>query len=173
MNRSQQVSAGKRRGSTLVEAAMWLPVLIAMLFGMIELARVTYTYYTVHKILYSLARYVGTQSGINLCDGTDANLVAAKNLALRGSPDEAAEPILADLDPDSIQIRLERRNAETGELDECECTDSGCDAATGGVAPQWIVVSLTGGYPVQLAIPRLTLDPIPLRPVVRVPYGGI
>jgi hypothetical protein len=164
---------GARRASTLVEAAMWLPILIAMLFGMVELARVTYTYYTLQKVLYSLARTVGAQQGINFCDDAGATLTAAKNLALRGSPDEAAEPILPGLDPDTIQIRLERRNAETGELDECECTANGCDTAAGGVSPQWIVVSLSGGYPIQLAIPRLTLDPIPLRPAVRVPYGGI
>jgi hypothetical protein len=163
----------QRQASTLIEAAMWLPILVAMLVGMVELARVSYTYYTVHKILYSLARSLATQQGVNFCDNADATLVAAKNLALRGSPDEAAEPILADLDPDSIQIRIERRNAETGELEQCECSGTGCDLASGGISPQWLVISLTEGYPIRLAIPRISQEQIPLRPVVRVPYGGI
>ena len=152
---------------------MWLPILISMLFGMVELSRVSYTYYAVQKILYSLALSLGTQSGINFCDDADATLQAAKTLALRGSPDEAAPPILANLDESQIQVRIERLNSETGQLEQCECSDTGCDIANGGVSPQWLVVSIPEGYPIRLAIPRLTLDPIPLRPVVRVPYGGI
>lgn len=151
---------------------MWLPILFAMVFGMVELARVSYTYYTLHKILYSLARYLGTQHGVNFCDDTDETLAAAKELALRGSPDDSADRIVANLEPDMIEVRIERLNAETGELEQCECSATGCDPASGGVAPGWLVVSLPEGYPVRLAIPQLTLDPIPLRPVVRVPYGG-
>ena len=55
----------------MLETAMYLPILVALLTGIIELARVSYTYYTLHKILYAVGRYVGTQQGVNFCDGTE------------------------------------------------------------------------------------------------------
>jgi hypothetical protein len=163
----------RRRASTLLEAAMWMPVLVALLVGMIELARVSYTYYTVQKVLYSLARYLGTQHGVNYCDPANEAMAAAKEFALRGGADESAGRIVPNLEPDMIEVRIERRNSETGELEQCECSATGCDAGAGGLSPEWLVVSLPDGYPMQLAIPGLTPDPIPLRPVIRVPYGGI
>ena len=51
---------------------MFVPLLVLLLMGMTELARLTYTYYTLHKILYNLARYVGTQQGVDFCGGSDA-----------------------------------------------------------------------------------------------------
>ena len=162
----------RRNGSTMLEAALWLPILFGILMGTVELARVSYTYYTLHKILYTLARYVGTQSGINFCDSTDATLVAAKQLALRGSPDDSAPALLPGLEAGQIEVRLERLNAETGALEQCDCSATGCDRSVGGLSPEWIVVSLPDGYPIQLSIPKLTLDAIALRPVIRVPHGG-
>jgi len=156
----------------MVEAALWVPILMMFLFGMLELARVSYTYYTVHKILYTLGRFVGTQQAMNLCSEDDERVQAAINYALRGGPGENDELILPGLQPDMIEIRIERRNPESEELEECECSDTGCDAAQGGLPPDYIVVRIPDGYPIQLNIPRLLGDPIPLRPVVRVPYGG-
>jgi hypothetical protein len=115
---------------------------------------------------------VGTQSGINYCDNTDTALVAAKQLALRGSPEDGAPALLPNLEAEQIEVRIERRNVETGALERCECTATGCDRSAGGLSPEWIVVSLPDGYPIQLTIPKLTLDPIQLRPVIRIPHGG-
>ena len=39
--------------------------------------------------------------------------------------------------------------------------------------PDFIVVSIPSGYPVTPHIRLLPMDPIPLRPTVRVPYGGL
>ena len=36
----------------------------------------------------------------------------------------------------------------------------------------YIVVSIPDGYSIQLVFPFFQVDPIPLRPQVRVPYGG-
>ena len=161
----------RRSGSTLVETAMWIPIIMLLLMGMVELARVSYTYYTLQKILYTLGRFVGTQQGLNFCDESSEQLQAAINYALRGAPGDA-ELILPELQADMIQIRVERRNPESDELEECECSSTGCDAAQGGLAPDYLVVSLPDGYPIRLNIPRLLTDPIPLRPVVRIPFGG-
>jgi len=109
---------------------------------------------------------------VNYCDSADATVQAAKEYVLRGSPDESQERIVVGLEPDMIQIRVERVNSDTGDLEECECSSTGCDLGQGGVSPQYLVVSIPEGYGMRLGIPGLNLDPILLRPVVRLPFGG-
>ena len=161
-----------RKGSILLESALYLPLFFLLLVGMVELARVSYTYYSIQKILYTLARTVGTQQGVNFCDASDAAVVAAKNLALTGSTDNSGTPYVNGLDAGMIEIRIERRNTDTGELETCECAVPGCDAGAGGTSPEFLVVSIPDGYPIQLRFPTFTPDPIPLRFQVRIPYGG-
>jgi len=155
-----------------LETAMWLPSLLLLLVGMVEVARLTYTYYTIQKTLYTLGRYLASQQGVNYCDGSDATLQAAKEYVLRGSPDEAQDRIVSGLEPEMIQVRVERVNADTDALEECECSSTGCDLGQGGLSPQYLVVSIPDGYGMRLGIPGLNLDPILLRPVVRLPLGG-
>lgn len=151
---------------------MFMPILLLLLLGMIELSRVTYTYYALEKTLYTVARYVGTQQGVNFCDDTDAIVQAAKNLAVTGTSDGSTESLIRNLTIDQIQVRIERYTSETNEIGECECSAEGCDTASGGRGPDFIVVSIPDGYPITLAIPNLPLDPILLRPRVRVPFLG-
>jgi hypothetical protein len=54
----------------------------------------------------------------------------------------------------------------------CDCSAIGCDASQGGLPPDFIVVSLTNGYTVRPVFLGFSVDPFPLRPNVRVPYGG-
>jgi len=166
-------AGGSRFGSMALETAMWVPSLLLLLVGMVEVARLTYTFYTLHKTLYTLGRFLATQQGVNYCDSADATVAAAKAYVLRGSPDESADTIVAGLDPEMIQIRAERINTDTGDLEECECSSTGCDAGQGGLSPQYVVVSIPDGYGMRIAIPGLNLDPILLRPVVRLPFGGV
>ena len=156
----------------MVEAALFTPVLVLLLMGLVELGRVAYTYVALQKILYNLARYLGTQQGVNFCDDADATITAAKNIALTGNTEATTDPYIANLSADQIQVRIERRNPDTGALEACECSATGCDPSAGGLAPEAIVVTIPEGYPVQLRIPRLLLDPILLKPQVRLPYGG-
>ncbi len=164
--------AQDRRGSTLLETAMYLPVLFILLFGMVELARITYTYYTIQKILYTLARLAGTQQAVNFCDDSDAAVTAAKNFALTGTSDGSADPLVPNLTVDQIKVRIERLNRDTQELVECECSISGCDASQGGGSPDFVVVTIPDGYRVRPVIPFMSIDEFPLRPRIRVPYGG-
>lgn len=159
-------------GSILLETALWLPLIFLLLVGMIELARVSYTYYMIHRMLYTLARHVGTGQGVNFCDDADPVVAAAKNFAVTGVVDDSGTPYVQGLDAEMIDIRIERRNLDTGALEQCDCGVPGCDAAAGGLAPEFLVVSIPDGYPIRLNFPTLLSDPIPLRFQVRVPFGG-
>ncbi len=163
----------RRLGSTTLETILFLPLLLMLLMGTIELGRLTYTYYSIYKALYTLARQAGTAQGANFCDEDDAVLQSVKNFVLTGTEEAGGEPLIRELTPDRVEIRIERYNSDTGDLDECGCSVPGCDTANGGLAPHYIVVTLTDGYPFQLRIPYLSLSPILLRPQVRVPFGGL
>ena len=160
------------RGNALIETAMMMPLLILLLVGMVEIARLTYTYYTLHKTLYSLGRYLGTQQGANFCDDADAVVSAAKTFALTGGSDSAVDPAVGGLTADMIRVRIERYAADTDELGQCECSLSGCDSSQGGRAPDFIVVEIPDGYPILPRIPYLQSNEILFRPRVRVPFGG-
>lgn len=162
--------AQRLRASVLFETAMWVPIMAALLMGTVELGRVTYTYYTLHKLLYSIGRLIGTAQGVNFC--SDAGAVQDTiTFALNGGNAEGT-PIVQSLQADQISVRIERYDAASGELAVCECSSTGCDIEAGGRPPDYVVVSIPDGYPMRLAIPGLNLDPIPLRPQVRIPYGG-
>jgi hypothetical protein len=161
----------RHRGAALMEAVMFTPIIIALLVGTVELARVTYTFYTLKKIIYTLARCVGTQQGVNFCDSEDPTVVAAKNYALTGSTDSSDNPTVPGLTPEMIQVRIERYDPASQALAVCDCSATGCDSSQGGQAPDFIVVSLNG-FLVRPLFWGLTVDPFPLRPTVRVPYGG-
>jgi len=77
--------------------------------------------------------------------------------------------------PEHEQMRLwgpERFDPNGQQLGACECSAAGCDAAQGGLPPGFIVVSLADGYPVRPLFWGFTAELFPLRPSVRVPYGG-
>ncbi len=162
----------RQRGNAVIETAMIVPILIVLLVGTAEIGRVTYVYFTVHKELYNLARLVATTQGANLCDSADQAVIAAKNFALSGSSD-SNQPIVAGLTADIVQIRLERLETGADILSECDCSLTGCDTAQGGQPPQYVVVSIPDGFPVQVSIPYLLTQTVTFRPSVRVPFGGI
>lgn len=164
--------SNRRRGSFLLETAMYLPVLFVLLFGMIEIAKITYTYYTLQKTLMTVARYLGTQQGVNFCDDADAIVQQAKQFAVTGSSEGGTDSLVRNLSIDQIQVRIERVTAGTDEIGVCECSVTGCDTGNGGASPDFIVVSIPEGYPFQLSIPQVPIDPIMLRPRVRMPFQG-
>lgn len=162
----------RRRGSFLLETAMYLPVLFLLLFGTIEIAKVTYTYYTLQKTLMTVARYLGTQQGVNFCDEADAIIQQAKQFAVTGNSEGGNDSVVRNLSVEQIQVRIERVTDGTDEIGVCECSVTGCDAGNGGGKPDYIVVSIPEGYPFQLSIPQVATDPILLKPRIRVPFQG-
>jgi hypothetical protein len=162
----------RRRGGALLEAALFIPIVVALLIGTVELGRVIYTYYMLQKVMVNLGRYLGTQQGVNFCDSQDAIVQSAIDYALTGTSDSSDNPVVPGLTPDMFQVRAERYDSSTGQLSDCDCSATGCDASQGGLPPDFIVVSMTNGYLVHPVFWGFAVDPFPLRPGVRVPYGG-
>jgi hypothetical protein len=181
MRRSQECERGtqecvrhvfQRRGSALVEAALLVPILLALLIGTEELARVTYNYYMIQKVLTGLALYLGTQQGVNYCNAAgDPIIQAAINNALTGTVDGSGDPIVNGLTPSMVQVTASIVNSATQQLSPCDCQPD-CDSSQGGVPPGFIVVSLVNGYTVQPLFWGFTIDPFPLVPSVTAPYAG-
>ena len=111
-----------RRGGALIETAMLLPIVLALLLGTVELARITYTYYMLQKTMLTLARYLGTQQGVNLCDGEDPTVQSAINYALTGSTDTSENPIVPGLTPSMFQVTAERYDPTGQQLAACDCS---------------------------------------------------
>lgn len=162
-----------QRGNSLLEAVLFLPILMMLLWGLIEFGRISYTFYTLHKMLQTVARYTAQQPGLNFCDESDVQLTQAKTLALRGAGESAGVEIIPNLTADQIRIRLERVDPDTAQLGECDCSATGCDIAQGGRSPDFIVVSFTDGFPMRPNIPFFNAaETFALRPLVRMPVGG-
>jgi Flp pilus assembly protein TadG len=161
----------RRRGGALLEAALFLPMILALLIGTVELGRVVYTYYMLQKAMLNLARYLGTQQGVNFCNSQDPTVQSSIDYALTGNSDSSQNPIVLGLTPAMIQVRAEQYNPTTGQLTVCDCSATGCDASQGGLPPDFIVVSLNG-YMVQPLFWGFAVNPFQLSPGVRVPYGG-
>ena len=138
-----------------------------------QIATVTYPYYELKKALYTVARYVGTQQGVNFCAGSgDPAITAGVNLAITGTTDGTWHADSSKSDCGHVRDSTGTRRHQR-QLDRLYVSDiTGCDESAGGGAPDFITVSLPSGYPVQPIIPFTTLQTIPLVPSVKVPYGG-
>jgi Flp pilus assembly protein TadG len=162
----------RRRGNTVLEVALFVPFLVTLLVSIEELGKFTYTYYSIKKILYTAARYAGTQQAVNFCDPADLNIVNALNFATTATSDASGAPLVTGLTPDLLTITAERYDASSQILATCDCSNTGCDISLGDRGPDYIAVSIPNGYSYQLNIPFLRIDPIIMRPQVLVPYGG-
>lgn len=160
-----------RRGSVLVETAVLIPVITLLLVGMVNVARITYIYVTLRKTVYSVARYVGTQQGVNFCDANDPTVAAAVNLGLTGTTDGSGANLVTGLTSSMIVVTPIQYDSTAGTIGTCTCDVTGCDPTQGGGAPNYIAVAISG-YAVPIRIPGISLDPIKLSPSVEVPYGG-
>lgn len=148
---------GARSGGVILETAMLIPVIVLLLVGMAQIAKFTYTYIELRKVVYSVATYLTTQPGVGSCNYTEAI-----NFGMRGTQDESQPVFVSGLTADMIQIGLERIDALGAIYPVTECD---------GTPPGYIVVSVNG-YSLQPRIPFLSINAIPLRPQVKVPYGG-
>ncbi len=163
---------GSRKGTSLIEGVIFIPLVILLLLGMMEFGRVAYTYYQLQKVMYAFARHAGTQQNINLCDPGNELLTQSVAVARTGTGDVTADPVILGLQASDFRVRVERYNPDTDSLTECDCSSNGCDVSQGGSAPDFIFVDLVNGYSVTLRIPLIAQDPILLRPSVRLPFGG-
>jgi hypothetical protein len=161
----------RRGGNAILETIMLMPVILLLLVGMAQLAKITYIYYTLRKTVYSVATYLSTQQGVNFCDPADPTVTAAINFGLTGTTDNSQPVFVNGLTASMIQVTPEAIDPVTGTL---SVYGSGCNGALlfDGTPPDQIVVSIPNGYMVTPQIPFLPVNAIPLKPEVKVPYGG-
>ncbi len=157
----------------MLETVILAPVILALLVGAVGLARVTYTYYMLEKVMYNLGRSLTTLEGVDYCNPqNDTTLIDATNYALTGTIDATGPSVVPGLTPAMVQVLPERFDPTSQQIFPCTCAYPECD----GLAPDYIVVSLTGGYPVNPVFPttggKFVPASIQLRPSVRVPYAG-
>ncbi len=162
-------------GGALLESALFIPILVLLMVGMVDLGQITYTYYVLRNTLYSVGRYAAVQQGIDFCDPNDPQVMGAINLGLTGTGvDPGTDPIIPGLTSDMISVNAEIVDPTSGVPTACPCAITGCDTEQGGTEPTFITVSIPNGYPMTPVIPGVTLPngPILLKPTVRVPFGG-
>jgi len=156
----------------VLEVAMWMPVLFLLISGIIQFGKITYLYYSLRKIVYTVARSVSIQNGVNFCpDAGDPVIQGAIEFALTGTSDGSGTPLVSNLTPDMISVSTECIDPTTGVPGSCDT--SGCDNAVGAQRPDYVVVTIPNGYQVQPRIPFLLVDPILLKPAAAVPFGGV
>jgi hypothetical protein len=160
----------RQGGNMIMEAALFLPIMFLLIVGMLRIAEITYLYYSIKKALYTTATFLANQQGVDFCSDSTGLVAAAKNFGLTGTTDGSAESFLPQLTVDMIDIATECYDSSTAAVSACV---SSCDGAAANVAqPDYIVVSIPDGYGVNPRLPYILNDTIPLRPFVRVPFGG-
>jgi TadE-like protein len=160
-----------RRGSTIIEAAMLMPIILLLLVGMGQLAKLTYTYYTLRKTVYAIASYLSTQQAVNFCDPADPTIAAAISFGLTGTSDNSQPVFVTGLTAGMIQVTAESIDPMSGAPVSYASHCSGT-LNFGATPPDQIVVSIPNGYVLQPRIPFLPIDAIPLKPQVKAPYAG-
>jgi hypothetical protein len=156
-------------GSTVLETAMFLPVMMLLIVGMIQFGKITYTYYALRGTVYTAARYLAVQRGTNFCDPADPNIVAALNFAVTGTTDASGAPLISNLTPDMLQASTECIiNGAVG-----TCDTSGCGISPSlAERPDYVTVTIPNGYMMTPKIPFITLTPILFSPSALVAFGG-
>ena len=156
----------------ILETALWIPILMLLISGVIQFGKITYIYYSLRKTVYTAASYLAQQQGTNFCDLTDdANYQAALNFAVTGTSDGSGVPLISGLTTDMLEVTLECVDATSGA--PAVCANAGCGSDIGAQRPDYVVVSIPAGFPVTPRFPLLTLPPISLAPSAAVPFGGV
>jgi Flp pilus assembly protein TadG len=95
-----------QRGLAAVEMAVIMPVFLLLMLGTAEIGRACYDYNTLIKATRDGARYISaralTGGGIVVLD--DADLTAARNLVVTGSPVAGGTPVLKGLATTQVTI---------------------------------------------------------------------
>ncbi len=161
-----------RKGSAVIEGPAAALIIVVLMAGMVEVAKIGITYYSLKKTMFTIARYVATQQGVNFCDPADPTVTAAINLGMTGTTDNSAPVIIPNLTPDMFAITIERVDPSAFALTPCDCSITGCDISQGGGFPDYVVVTMPNGYTFSPKIPFTTVEPFPLKPIVKIPFGG-
>lgn len=165
----------RQRGQAAVELALLLPILMLLLFGVVQLARVYYVYHTLHKAVRAGAGFIAHSSDVNYCAEQNETFLDARNYVVYGNLEGRGDPVVNGLTPEMIQIIPERADSDTLTIEQCPCSEDGasCDIATAGRAPDYVVVNFgEAGFPVDVRFPFVALGSIPLHVSVRMAVTG-
>ncbi len=157
-----------KRGSALIEVAMWMPFLMLLISGMIQFGKITYLNYSLQKIVYTAARSLSLSQNLNLCDTADPATQAALTNAINDPA--TGEPLIANLTSDMLTVTTRCADPATGAIGDCDVAN--CGAIAGPQRPDFITIAMPNGYAVPLRIPFVLFDPVVLRPSITVPFGG-
>ena len=153
----------------VLEMAMWMPVLLLLIVGMIQIGRITYLYYSLQKVVFSAARTLAAQQNVNFCDPANDAVTLAVLAASVNDP-ATGVPLINNLTSDMLQVSttcLDATGASTA------CDTSGCSTPLAAAqTPAFVTVSIPAGYAVQPRIPYILLQPILLVPSATVPFSG-
>jgi TadE-like protein len=161
----------RQRGNMVMETVLFLPILLLLIVGMVQFGKITYVYYQLKKTLDTVGMYLATQQGIDFCDTTgDTTVQQAINFALTGSTDGTASSQFPLLTADQISVGTECIDSTGAAITQCSI--SGCDGVGGAQRPDYLVITIPNGYQVTPRLPYMLVDPILLKPQIRVPFGG-
>jgi hypothetical protein len=146
---------------------MWIPILLLLIVGMIQLGKLTYLDYVLSKIVYNAARNLATTQNLNFCDPGDPVTAAAIGGAINDPA--TSQPLIANLTADMLVVTTQCLDA-TGAIGTCDV--SGCQGVAGAQRPDYVTVAITNGYSFPIRIPFINLDPVLLRPSATSPFGG-
>jgi len=159
------------RGNMALETMLWIPIILMLMVGIEQLGKITFVYYQLKKTLDTIGTYVATQQGIDFCDTTgDTTIQQAIAFALTGSTDGTASSQFPQLTADQISVGTECVDASSSTITTCSV--SGCDGVGGAQRPDYLVITIPNGYQVTPHLPYMLVDPITLKPQVRIPFGG-
>jgi hypothetical protein len=171
------INRKSQHGQAIAELAFQLPLLMVILFGAVEIARVFYVYHALQKAVRGGAALLARSSNVEYCNNTDLTMADVRNFIVYGNLQGTGTPVVQGLTTDLIQIFPER--ASTDGLDVAACTCGGeagdpdsCDVAAGGRAPDFVVVNLGSGFPLAVPFPFVSLGTFDLRVSVRMPVTG-
>jgi hypothetical protein len=142
---------------------------------------VLYTYHVLETAIRGGAGLLAHASNVNYCDGGDTTITNAKNFVAYGNIQGTGIPIVTNTACDAsclqslIQVLGERLDPNSGIVNTCPCgTQSAddCDISAGGRAPDFVVVNLGSGYPMQFPFAFLSLATPNLKVSVRMPVTG-
>ncbi len=164
----------RQRGQAVVELAFQIPLMLALLFGGVQLGRVFYVYHTLQKALRAGAGLLARSVNVDYCNTADPLLTDARNFIVYGNLQGEGAPVVPGLTPDLIQILPERQAPGTTGVTECPCTEDGesCQLSSVGRAPDFVVVNFGNGFPMTVQFPFVNFGTINLRVSVRMPVTG-
>ena len=94
-------------GASLVEAALVIPIAIALLVGVMDFGRAYFTLATAEKSVGAAVRYLTFLPGSAICDGTTPwGVTKAKNVALYGNVDGTGSVLVRGWQASNITVTV-------------------------------------------------------------------